>query len=55
MHTTRPLFPLGRIVATPGALEALQSAGQDARALLVRHARGDWGTPSSTSARTITR
>ena len=38
MHATRPLFPLGRIVATPGALEALQNAGQDARELLTRHA-----------------
>ena len=46
MHATRPLFPLGRIVATPGALEALQNAGQDARELLVRHAAGDWGTLS---------
>src|SRR5581483_5234299 len=43
MHATRPLFPLGRIVATPGALEALQNAGQDARELLARHAAGDWG------------
>ncbi len=46
MHATRPLFPLGRIVATPGALEALHNAGQDARELLARHAGGDWGTLS---------
>jgi hypothetical protein len=46
MHTTRPLFPLGRILATPGALGALQNAGQDARELLARHAAGDWGTLS---------
>ena len=47
MHATRPLFPLGRIVATPGALEALHNARQDARELLVRHVRGDWGTLSA--------
>jgi len=46
MHATRPLFPLGRIVATPGALEALHTAGQDARELLTRHASRDWGTLS---------
>jgi hypothetical protein len=47
MHATRPLFPLGRIVATPGALEALHNARQDARELLARHVRGDWGTLSA--------
>lgn len=39
----KPLFSLGRIVATPGALEALQSAGQSSREFLARHATGDWG------------
>jgi len=34
-------FPLGRIVATPGALELVGSAG--AYDLLLRHAAGDWG------------
>jgi len=38
-----PLFPLGQIVATPGALAALHAAGKDAQAYLHRHARGDWG------------
>ncbi len=37
------LFPLGRVVATPGALTALEEAGVDALTLLRRHARGDWG------------
>ena len=46
MYATRPLFPLGRIVATPGALETLRNAGQDIRELLTRHASGDWGTLS---------
>ena len=40
IHT---LFPLGRIVATPSALAALQDAHQAAQEFLSRHARGDWG------------
>jgi hypothetical protein len=36
-------FSLGRIVATPGALEALRDAGQSAGEFLGRHATGDWG------------
>lgn len=36
-----PLFPLGRVVATPGALSEL--ADEDRRDALARHARGDWG------------
>lgn len=39
----QPKFLLGQIVATPGALEALQKAGQTAIEFLQRHARGDWG------------
>jgi hypothetical protein len=38
-----PLFSLGRIVATPGALEALQVAGQSPGEFLARHVTGDWG------------
>jgi len=38
-----PLFRLGQVVATPGALEALQAAGQDPLDLLRRHQSGDWG------------
>jgi hypothetical protein len=36
-------FSLGRIVATPGALEALRDAGQEASEVLSRHVIGDWG------------
>ena len=36
-------FDLGQMVATPGALEALASAGQEPLYFLERHARGDWG------------
>jgi hypothetical protein len=37
------LFTLGQTVATPGALEALERAGNEAGEFLDRHARGDWG------------
>jgi hypothetical protein len=36
-------FPLGRVGATPGALRALERAGQLPAAFLDRHAEGDWG------------
>ncbi len=36
-------FPLGQIVATPGALDAMEAAGQNPMELFQRHARGDWG------------
>jgi hypothetical protein len=42
-QTDTKKFSLGRIVATPGALEALQAAGQDAGEFLRRHVTGDWG------------
>ncbi len=37
------LFELGQIVATPGALRAMEENGIDAWSLLRRHANGDWG------------
>lgn len=40
---TLPRFPPGRVVATPGALQAPADAGISPRALLARHLRGDWG------------
>lgn len=36
-------FSLGRVVATPGALELLSEAGEDPNDLLDRHRSGDWG------------
>ena len=36
-------FDLGKIVATPGALEALGRNDEPGMALVRRHARGDWG------------
>ncbi len=39
----KPLFTLGRVYATPGALEALRSSGNDPKVFLFRHVTGDWG------------
>jgi hypothetical protein len=39
----KPLFALGQIVATPGALDALITGGVTAHDLLHRHTSGDWG------------
>ena len=38
-----PRLELGRIVATPGALEALGDANVSPLSLLRRHVLGDWG------------
>ncbi len=46
-----PLFPLGRVVATPGALEVLEEARVDALGLLRRHQTGDWGEVPACDAR----
>ena len=46
------LFPLGRLVATPGALALLRRAGEDhLTALLERHRSGDWGDVPPEDAR----
>lgn len=37
-------FPLGQVVATPGALEALKDSGQHPADFLDCHAAGDWGS-----------
>jgi hypothetical protein len=39
----QPLFDLGQVVATPGALRALERAGESPFAYLERHVTGDWG------------
>jgi hypothetical protein len=36
-------LPLGRVLATPGALETILGAGGDPFAYVARHASGDWG------------
>ena len=37
-------FPLGRLAATPGSLEALAACGQSPAEFLARHQAGDYGT-----------
>ncbi len=37
------LFPLGQLVATPGALALLADAHANPAELLARHQGGDWG------------
>ncbi len=32
-----PLFPIGQLVATPGALAALEASGDDPLAFLIKH------------------
>ncbi|MCZ8218252.1 MAG: type I restriction endonuclease subunit M [Acidovorax sp.] len=43
IYSSSAKFPLGQIVATPGALELLQETGFSAAALCRRHVQGDWG------------
>jgi hypothetical protein len=40
---TKPKFNLGRVVATPGALQALQDSAQSPSFFLEKHLAGDWG------------
>lgn len=42
-NASRPLFGLGQVVGTPGALQALENAGQHHAELFTRHLTGDWG------------
>jgi hypothetical protein len=51
-----PLFSLGQLVATPGALALVAGAGASPAELLARHQAGDWGkcrsrTPAKMSSR----
>jgi hypothetical protein len=39
----KPVFTLGHVVATPGALAAIEKSGQQPEKILARHANGDWG------------
>lgn len=38
-----PKFPLGQIVATPAAIEAMNESGQTADFFLDQHRAGNWG------------
>jgi len=44
-------FTLGRTVGTPGALEALEAAGQEPSFFLQKHASCDWGSVDADDAR----
>ena len=41
--TVLPLFRMGSLAVTRGALDALARTGEVAGAFLVRHVTGDWG------------
>jgi hypothetical protein len=43
-------FNLGAILATPGALEALEDSSQTPAEFLNRHCSGDWGDVDPTDA-----
>jgi hypothetical protein len=43
MSASVKTFSLGRVVATPGALDAFARGEEQYLPLLMRHARGDWG------------
>ena len=47
---SQPLFELGRVVATPGALALLDETATDATSLLNLHQVGDWGSIPSQDA-----
>jgi hypothetical protein len=44
-------IPLGRLLATPGALEALRESGQAPTHFLKMHAAGEWGEVPPEDAR----
>jgi len=48
--TNAARFSLGRVVATPAALELLERTGISPAALLARHAHGDFGDCSADDA-----
>jgi hypothetical protein len=41
--TRKPKFSLSQVLATPGALEALEASGQTPEFFLTKHVQGDWG------------
>lgn len=43
MAEVKVLFPVGQVVATPGALALMERAGIAPMELLRRHVSGDWG------------
>jgi len=43
----KPLFPLGQVVSTPGAIKAFMEEGGCMSDFLQRHVTGDWGEISA--------
>ena len=39
----QPLFPLGQLFATPGALDLLDRTATNSLSIIERHVHGDWG------------
>lgn len=42
-HSAKPRFSLGQVLATPGAIEALEKSGESPALFLSRHLAADWG------------
>ena len=51
MRPTTKTFPLGRVVATPGALHAFTLMEEHPLPYLLCHARGEWGEVCREDAR----
>lgn len=47
METSTAKFRMGMLYATPGALDALETADESSSVFLNRHATGDWGEVSA--------
>ena len=52
MLIKNPLFLLGDVVATPGAIDAMQSLNITPQQLLQLHVSGDWGSVDPEDAKT---
>jgi len=52
--SVRPLFKLGKLMATPGALALLKQVNATPIEFLLRHQSGDWGTVCGDDARANT-
>jgi len=50
MQVQKPLFTLGKLCATPGALEACEESGIAVITVLRRHVFGDWDALSDRDA-----
>ncbi len=50
ISVNKPLFKLGQVVATPGALEALEQAHQTPWEFVSLHVAGNWGVVGAEDA-----